>query len=112
MTIPKLPNTIFVLGVPFRVEVLPALMSEGVPVHGETMGQYHRIRISADQDIARQWQTLVHEYVHAVLHVVGAGNVLSGEIEEVVAQSLEYGMVLLLQEHGPSLLKAIGRKEK
>lgn len=112
MNLPKLPTSILVLGVEFRVELIPELESDGGRVSGETVGAYHRIRIDGSLDIQRQWQTLLHEYVHAVLHVVGVGNFLNDDTEEVIAQSMEYAMVLLLRQHGAILTKVAGGTNK
>ena len=107
-----LPSTLMVLGEPFRVELVHELRSDGDRVSGETVGEFHRIRIDAGLDSTRQWQTLIHEYVHAVLHVVGVGNFLDAATEEVIAQSLEYGIVQLMREHGPAVLKATIKEKK
>ena len=115
MSLPKLPSSILVLGEEFRVEVISDLHSGTDPVSGETVGAYLRIRINADLDLPRQWTTLIHEYVHAVLHVVGIGNILSEEVEEVIAQSMEYGIVQLLRNQGNQLrqvIKSIHTPEK
>lgn len=100
------PDHVYVLGWRFRVELVSDLSSDGEAVSGEMVGNLHRIRINADLDSARQWQVLVHEYVHAVLHMVGVGNFINDEVEEVIAQSLEYGMMQLLRQHGRHLVKA------
>lgn len=106
MSLPKLPTEVLVLGQPFRIELVPDLKSvDGDPIYGECAGALHRIRVSADQNIERQWQTLMHEYVHAVFHVAGIGNVLSEEVEEIAAQSLEYGWRQLQQQFGKALVK-------
>lgn len=107
MSLPRLPTSITVLGVEFRIELVPDLKSEGERVSGETVGEYHRIRIDAGLDIERQWQTLIHEHVHAILHVVGVGNFLDPAVEEVIAQSLEYGTAHLLMQYGPQLVRVI-----
>ena len=111
MTIAKLPDKISVFGQEFRIELVPDLKSGDDEVHGETSGIHHRIRISADLDLSRQWQTLVHEYVHAVLYVVGVSNVTDDTMEEVIAQSLEYGIWQLLQQHGVTLAKLTNGKK-
>ena len=104
----KLPTSILVHGEIFRVEIVLGLMSGDEEVSGETIGAYNRIRINGDLDLPRQWQTLVHEYVHAVLHVVGVGNFLDDQVEEVIAQSMEFGVMQLLRQHGSVLTKVAG----
>lgn len=108
----KLPDHINILGQRFRIEIVPDLLSEGDPVSGETVGAYHRIRINAGLDSQKQWQTLTHEYVHGVLHVVGVGNFLDAHTEEVIAQSMEYAIMQLLQQYGKQLLQAAGEVKK
>ena len=90
------------MGVPFRVEV-PELDEETV---GDTVGFYRRIRISNDVDSKKLWSILVHEWVHAVLHVNGVGNVLDEDVEEVIAQSMEHAIEELLRQIGPALLQS------
>lgn len=110
MTLPKIPDHLMILGERFRVEVEKDLMSGEELVSGETLGQYRRIRISADLDNTRQWETLLHEYVHGVLHVIGIGNFMNTELEEVVAQSMEHAMCQLLRAHGTQIIKALGKQ--
>lgn len=88
------------MGVPFRVEKVK--FSEDLA--GETVGMYRRIQISEDLTRRQAWSTLVHEWAHAVLHVNGIGNVLSEEVEEVIAQSIEHAMEEFLLQIGPQLL--------
>lgn len=88
------------MGIPFRVEVTQ-LDEETV---GDTVGFYRRIRISNDIDSKKLWSVLVHEWVHAVLHVNGVANTLDADLEEVIAQSMEHAIEELMKQIGPSLL--------
>lgn len=90
------------MGVPFRIE-LTQLDEETV---GDTVGFYRRIRISNDVDSKKLWSILVHEWVHAVLHVNGVANTLDEDIEEIIAQSMEHAIEELLRQVGPPLLQS------
>lgn len=73
---------------------------------GDTVGLYRRIRLSKDVDSKKLWSVLVHEWVHAVLSVNGVGSVVSAEVEEIIAQSMEHGIEELMRQIGPQLLEA------
>lgn len=88
------------LGVPFRIEVTE-LEEEIV---GDTVGLYRRIRISKDVDSKKMWSVLVHEWVHALLSVNGVASVISQEVEEIIAQSVEHATEELLKQIGSQLL--------
>lgn len=72
---------------------------------GDTDGILRRIRVSQDYDSVRRWRILMHEWVHAVLEVNGVGNVVSDEINEVIAQSMEHALEELLRQIGPGLVR-------
>lgn len=108
----KLPEMVTVLGVPYRVELVPELQVDGDPCHGVTIGLNHRMRVEAGLDTSRQWSTLLHEYIHAVLYTNGVSSVIPYKIEEVIAQSLEYGILELLRQHGATLTKVAGGTSK
>jgi hypothetical protein len=100
--LPPLPQSIRVLGVEFRVEVVEVEDD----IVGDTVGLYRRIRVSKDVDSKKMWSVLVHEWVHAVLYVNGIGNILDESVEEVIAQSMEHAIEELLKQVGPELLKS------
>ena len=101
------PRKINVMGIPFRGELVAHLTSDGEKVDGETIGDLRLIRVCSNQDLRRKWTTLYHEYIHAALHVVGLGNVLGEEIEEVIAQTLEHANEIFNKEHGDQYLSAL-----
>jgi hypothetical protein len=101
----EFPTSIRLLGQKFRIELVDAVDEDGSD--GEMYGQMHRIRISKHLDTNRKWKVLLHESVHAILHVNGVGNKLDGDIEEVIAQSLEYGISQLLAQHGAEIVAAL-----
>lgn len=72
---------------------------------GDTDGIYRRIRISQDYDLKKRWRILIHEWAHAVLEVNGVGNVVSDEINEVIAQSMEHALEELMMQVGPSIYR-------
>lgn len=102
-----LPEKISVLGVPFRVE-LAALSTDEI-LYGDMLGSIRRIRVDKEQDTRRQWTTLLHEFLHASLYVIGAG--LSDEVEEMVVQSLEHSLEQFLKVHGRAFLAAIEEEQ-
>lgn len=103
-----LPDYVRVLGVRFRVKMEESLSEVGAedePIWGDTVGFTRRIRINSTQDTRRQWTTLLHEYFHAVLYVIGAD--LGDEVEEMVVQSLEHATEQFMLQHGKAFLQAM-----
>lgn len=101
----KLPESILVLGVPFRIEVVDQVDEEDDL--GSTNGELRLIKIDSSQDTRRRWTTLMHEYVHAVLHVIGVGNKLDDAVEEVIAQSMEHASEQFMKQYGKEYLRAL-----
>mgnify|MGYP000849753488 CR=1 FL=1 len=99
-------DSIDVRGVHFTIEWVPDLRDEnGEKLDGVTFGAQHLIRICADLHTARRIRTLVHEYVHAVCYVTGFANILNDDLEEILAQSMEYGIMQLVPQLGREILK-------
>lgn len=108
----QFPDHVYVLGERFRVELVPKLHDEdGEELAGDTVGFNKRIRINADYDTPRKWQILMHEILHAALHVSGPGEVIDDDMEECVVQSLEHALTQFIKVHGRQLIKAIGTEE-
>ena len=107
----SLPDHIYVRGERFTIEYVPDLRIEGEKLDGVTYGAQHLIRICADLHTARKVRTIVHEYVHAVLYVTGFANVLDDDMEEIFAQSMEYGIVQLVNQFGKQISK-VGLEHK
>jgi hypothetical protein len=99
-----IPNKIHVLGVPFNVELTKF---EDESQFGEMVGIYRKIQINQDLDSKRQWSTLLHEYIHAVLYVMGAGVVIEHGLEECITQSLEHGIEQFLKQVGPEIMASL-----
>lgn len=95
----KLPDSISVLGETYSIKV------DVMEDYGDTDGLTKTFRISNELDSYRQWSTLVHEWVHGVMSVTGVANVISEDVQEVLAQSLEHGIMQLIRQHGKTLTK-------
>jgi len=101
-----LPETVSVLGVPFRVLIVDEVDDQDSS--GETCGEHRHIKIASSQDTRRRWTTFaLHEYLHAALVINGVHSVLGEELEEVIVQSLEHALEQLLLTHGKQLLAAL-----
>lgn len=103
----SIPSSIRVLGTEFRIEVTELEDDTA----GDTDGLYRRIRISHDYDTVRMWRILVHEWTHAVLEVNGVSNVISTEVNEIIAQSMEHAIEELLSQIGPALMSQLSEKK-
>jgi len=99
----SLPKKVQVLGTSFRVDVVDL----GDELAGDTLGFLRRIRISSNSDCRRKWTTLVHEWIHAAMYINGVGSVVSNELEEIIAQSMEHVIEEMLRQIGPQLLESI-----
>lgn len=102
-----LPDHIMVLGTKFRVELVDTVDTEDGAAVGETNGELRVIRIAKTQDSRRQWTTLFHEFMHAVLHVIGYANESVHEVEEMIVQSSEHAVEQFMLAHGDSYLRAL-----
>ena len=100
-----LPAHVSPLGVRFQVQVLDDVDEEGSV--GETAAELRLIKVASAQDTRRRWTTLLHEYIHATLDVVGVASVIDEQLEEVIVQSLEHSLEQFLLAHGTDLLKAL-----
>lgn len=100
-----LPEHVTPLGIQFQVQVVEHVDDEGSA--GETAPSHRIIKIASDQDTRRRWTTLLHEYMHATLDVVGVNATLPEGIEEVIVQSLEHALEQFLILHGDKLMAAL-----
>jgi Zn-dependent peptidase ImmA (M78 family) len=103
---PQLPEKLLILGIPFRVEKVK--LEEDLA--GETVGIYRRIQVNSDLTRRQAWSTLVHEWVHAVLHVNGVSSVIPEQVEEIIAQSIEHSLEEFLLQVGPQLLSSLDER--
>lgn len=112
----KFPKHINILGVRFRVLLVEGLRDEESSLDGDmSVTNGNLIRISADLNSRRKWETLVHEAIHAMFHVGGATFLLKdndSEIEEAVVRLLESGIVQLIEQHGNNLARFIVDEHK
>jgi hypothetical protein len=100
-----LPSHVNPLGIQFQVQLVDQIDEDGSS--GEMSGIFRIIKVWNGQDSRRQWTTLLHEYVHATLDVMGAGSILEPDVEEMIVQSLEHSMEQFLLAHGKQILKAL-----
>jgi Zn-dependent peptidase ImmA (M78 family) len=100
-----LPTEVYALGIKFTVKLVDKVDDTGSV--GETLVDHRIIKVDKDQDTRRQWTTLFHEYMHAVLHTNGIGNVLDPDLEEVIVQSTEHAVELFMLNHGRTFLDAL-----
>lgn len=107
-----LPDRVLVLGVPYQVQLRELVCSDDAEpgdTAGMQEGETRRIVVYSGLDSRRRWTTLLHEYMHATLYVVGlAGQDCFTEgTEEVVVQSLEHSLEQFLLAHGEQFLAAL-----
>lgn len=100
-----LPKNTKVSGWPWHIKLIKGKSNKEDCV-GETKGDMHLFEIDADVDNSRKWRTFLHEYVHGILHMNGLGNVLTEEVEEVIAQSMEYGITYFIQTYAAQFNEA------
>lgn len=84
---PRLPSAIKVLGVEFKIRLMPA-----VDDHGACDGPHRLIMVSEEQDQDEAESTLLHETIHAALFVSGHSETLGSEREEGIVLALEHAL--------------------
>ncbi len=89
-TLPPLPPCVDTVLGPIPVVIVPRLKAkrkEGgkVRLFGRYRALARQIEISAEATPVMQWQTLYHEWIHAVLADAGLHNAFSEEHQEVIA---------------------------
>lgn len=92
MDVSNLPKRLIICGVPFTVRYRDKLDGDGDEiVYGQTYGHGKLIEISlaAHSSEAQIRSTLLHESLHAILHVTGHSEGLSDEKEEGIVIALE-----------------------
>jgi ssRNA-specific RNase YbeY (16S rRNA maturation enzyme) len=98
----KRPTSVNVMGVPFEIKwdhVFPAPAADEDPTMGEMDGTSRTIMIAPHHKSGELASTLMHELIHAVLHVSGQDDHLerhSKELEETIVRVIENGMFPLL----------------
>ena len=103
----QLPSSVMVLGTKYRV-VMDARRLAKADEYGETDLILRLITVDEGQDYRRRVSTLVHEWVHACLHVSGLSQIMSEVegLEEGTVVMLENALEQLLVEHGQQLVDA------
>lgn len=84
-----LPETLVILGEEFQV--LKAKMKDAV---GDTQPGHRKIRIDCSQHDSQDEvdSTLLHETIHAILHIAGVSNLIKEKEEEAIVVALEHGL--------------------
>jgi len=83
----SLPEYVYPCGKKFKVTVGPIKCEN---TYGETYGIEKVIKLSNSKDKSEYtWQTLYHEYLHAILHCTGMSQLLSEEQEEALVVAIE-----------------------
>ena len=94
-----LPRSIRLLGVTYRVSVVPQAKVGRQEKETELWGQYdatnNEIRLAEELSLTAQWETLIHE----VLHVID-GRVLNEALAEREIQAVACGIFDLLEDNG------------
>lgn len=76
------PQVINVFGKSYKIEY-----KEMDELHGECHNTRATIEIEQSQEGKELIHTLLHEYFHAVIYRVGLGQVLHGDIEEIICET-------------------------
>lgn len=94
------PTTENILGQQFTVEYVPQkqLDSHDEDVHGQTLGFRKLIQIRESLTGDDLGATLLHEYLHAILHVSGWTYSLDDKVEEGIVTAIENGLWPILKD--------------
>ena len=94
------PKTENILGYQFSIEYVPQKHLDGTDedVHGETYGFKKQIRIRDTLTGDDLGATLIHEYMHAILHVSGWTYALDDKVEEGLVTVLENGLWPIIKD--------------
>ncbi len=103
-----LPKYVSVLGQKFTIQEVDCI-DDDPQCCGQLVGDEHRIDIRSNMSPELKWRTLIHEVIHATLHMNGLASKLDDTTEEVIAQSVEYAMCQLIRQTGLSE-EEIGRE--
>lgn len=86
----KVPRSVMCCGVKITVKLTSKLMFDGDDeLHGCFCPETLTIHVSKHSDIK---STLLHEMVHAILHVTGCSSRLTNSSEESIVTAIEYGL--------------------
>lgn len=89
--IPPLPGSLVISGHDFEVEL--AHMEDR---YGDCDVTKRKIRIDPTEPLDRQWETLFHETIHAVLGLSGYSELLKDDLEEALVVLLQHQLWPLL----------------
>jgi Zn-dependent peptidase ImmA (M78 family) len=82
---PKIPASIQISGHDFAIET-----SELEEMYGDCDVQQRKIRINSAKSLEKQWETLFHEVIHAILGISGHSELLKEDGEEALTRLLEH----------------------
>lgn len=91
----EIPSSLPILGYEWQVDKVPSIPSdEDEIIHGTTEGPKYRITVALEAHPTEEAleATLMHEVVHAVLHMAGLSNLLDDKQEEALAVAIEHGL--------------------
>lgn len=83
------PKSLNIGGKRIKVVVKGELEFEGGTAYGLYTPSKYLIELDKNTEHKEQVATLLHEAVHAALHVSGVGEMLSGPLEEAVCRAVE-----------------------
>jgi Zn-dependent peptidase ImmA (M78 family) len=90
--VPKLPKSLLISGHKFIVEC-----SELEEMYGDCDVQQRKIRINSSKSSEKQWETLFHEVIHAILGISGHSELLKEDGEEALTRLLEHQLWPLVE---------------
>lgn len=103
MDVSHLPTKILICGVPFKIVYKDRIKSDSEElVYGQTFGHERRIEVarSAHDTEEQVRSTLLHECLHAILHVTGQSEGLSDNQEESLVVALENALGPVITQLG------------
>lgn len=104
MDLAQFPRRLMICGVPHAVRYADQLKGESKEevVYGYYHAHRHLIEISLKSNDTPEmvWRSLLHEALHAILHVTGQSEGLGGETEEALVIALENGIAGLFPQLG------------
>jgi Zn-dependent peptidase ImmA (M78 family) len=113
MSMPRLPKgakrsgTIKICGSKIQIIKLKELSQDGRPCLGLTDHEHSIIFIREGQSEAQALDTLVHECLHALLHLSGASNMLSNLTKTEDFTEAEEALIRVVTPHIVSLMSEL-----
>lgn len=95
----RLPKSVQILGVKYKVQLKKDLVDEGVDCDGLCSSSTRTIFIESGLEPKFKFDVLIHEMLHAILYESGYSDVLEASgfnLEEGIVLSLEHGLSRVL----------------